>query len=297
MEHKSGFACIIGLPNAGKSSLANALSGDHLSAITHKPQTTRHRIFSILNEDEYQIVLSDSPGFIDDPSYKLQESMNTFVWSSFDDADVLLVTQDAAHKSQLNDHVKKAINNSDVYKILILNKIDIATSEQIKDAVKNWGDVKFDEIIQVSATKKVGVDQLKESLINAMPEGPAYYPKDQITDRSYRFFTSEIIRAKILELYHDELPYSVQVIIDTYQDTKTNKGDDIARISADIYVLRESQKGIILGKGGTSIKRLGTRARHEIEKFIDKKVFLELRVKVKANWRNDERLLKHFGYQ
>lgn len=297
MTHKSGFACIIGLPNAGKSSISNELSGDNLSIINRKPQTTRHRIFSIINGDDFQIVLSDSPGYIDEPGYKLQQSMNSFVWSSFDDADILLVVHDCHNSRILNEEVKKTINKSTCYKILLLNKVDISTEEQILQAKSNWNDVKFNETIEVSATKKMGLNTIMNAILSALPEGPAFYPKDQITDRSYRFFTSEIIREKILQLYHEELPYSVQVIIDNYQDTKTKKGEDLARISANIYVMRESQKAIIIGKGGSSIKKLGTLARQSIEKFIEKKVFLELNVKVKSNWRNDERLLKYFGYQ
>ncbi len=297
MEFKSGFCNIIGHPNVGKSTLMNTLVGERMSIITNKPQTTRHRIIGIVSTDEYQIVFSDSPGFIKDPKYKMQELMNKFVQSTFDDADVMLfVTEPQDEFDDLETFLTK-LRGVEMPLFLVLNKIDTITEESANALVEMWkAKVNFEYTIKISALNKTNIDELLTKIVSKLPPGPEYYPKDQLTDRPERFFVSEIIREKILMNYSQEIPYSVEIGIESYQETKTNDGTPIARITALIFVERETQKMIILGKGGASIKKLGTMARLDIEKFIETKVFLELRVKVKDNWRDDDRTLKYFGY-
>ncbi len=297
MLHKAGFVSVIGLPNAGKSTLNNALAGIDLSIVNPKPQTTRHRILSIVSGKDYQIVLSDAPGYIKDPKYKLQENMNRFVHSVFEDSDICMIVQDSKEAQLLGPEIIKQINAFEGPKILVLNKIDLANEDQLRLLTKQWSErIAPDHIIRTDALKKIGIDQLLQLLIDHLPYSPPYYPKDQLSDRSYRFFVSEMIREKIMELYQDEIPYSVQVIVTEYQETKTKTGEDLVRIYASIIVMRDTQKAILLGKAGKSIKKLGILARKSIEKFIGKKVYLELTIKVKKNWRNDERMLKYFGY-
>lgn len=295
--HKSGFVNIIGRPNAGKSTLLNALIGERMSIITAKPQTTRHRILGLLSDDDYQIVFSDTPGVISDPAYKMQEAMNRFVDSTFEDADIMLLVTGMDENYTADDPIVQQLKNVKVPLFLVLNKIDLSDQATVVAKIQEWQSwLDFKEIFPISALHEQGVPGLLKVIINHLPEGPVYYPKDQLTDRSERFFASEIIREQILEFYHQEIPYSVEVIIDEFKETTTKSGDPLARIRATIYVMRPTQKSIIIGKGGSSIKQLGTAARKGIEAFLQTKVFLDLHVKVRENWRDDEEWLKRFGY-
>lgn len=296
--HKSGFVNIIGRPNVGKSTLMNALVGERMSIITHKPQTTRHRIIGILSEDDYQIVFSDTPGIIEDPSYKMQEMMNTFVHSTFEDADLMIFVTTVEEQYDEEDPIIERLKKVKVPLFLIINKTDLVGPDRVLALIKWWNDrISFKETIPTAALHKRNTDTLLELILRELPEGPAYYPKDQLTDRPERFFVSEIIREKILELYHQEIPYSVEVIVQSFKDAQTKSGDPLIRISAEIFVARKTQKSIIIGKSGSAIKRLGMSARKALETWLEAKVFLELHVKVKDNWRDDDRLLKHFGYK
>gem|GEM_PF-4209 len=295
--HRSGFVNIIGRPNVGKSTLLNALVGERMSIITNKPQTTRHRIIGIVSEDDYQVVFSDTPGVIENPAYKMQEVMNSFVSSTFQDADVMIFLMDA-NESYAEEHAfVERIKKLEVPVFLVVNKIDTIDDTKLLGILKDWSErIDFAEIIPISALNKKGTDALMRNIVKYLPEGPVYYPKDQFTDRSERFLVSEIIREKILEQYHQEIPYSAEVIINSFKEGKTTKGDDIVRMEANIFVERDTQKSIIIGKKGVSIKRLGTEARKSIEKFLGCKVHLELHVKVKGNWRDNDQELKRFGY-
>lgn len=296
--HTSGFVNIIGKPNVGKSTLLNALVGERMSIITNKPQTTRHRIFGIVSDDDYQVVFSDTPGYIENPSYKMQESMNDFVRTSFEDADVVLFLVEIADEPEESHPLLKAMKKLEVPVFLVLNKTDTAEKRAVADKVEAWSMLfEFTEVIPISALHKANTDKLFESLLKYLPEGPAYFPKDQFTDRPERFFVSEIIREKILEQYHQEIPYSAEVMIESFEDTFTKAGEELARISALIFVNRKTQKSILIGKGGTAIKKLGTEARKSIEAFLERKVFLEMHVKVKEGWRDDDRMLKGLGYK
>lgn len=296
--HTSGFVNIIGKPNVGKSTLLNALVGERMSIITNKPQTTRHRIFGIVSDDDYQVVFSDTPGYIENPSYKMQESMNDFVRTSFEDADVVLFLVEIADEPEESHPLLKAMKKLEVPVFLVLNKTDTAEKRAVADKVEAWSMLfEFTEVIPISALHKANTDKLFETLLKYLPEGPAYFPKDQFTDRPERFFVSEIIREKILEQYHQEIPYSAEVMIESFEDTFTNSGEELARISALIFVNRKTQKSILIGKGGTAIKKLGTEARKSIEAFLERKVFLEMHVKVKEGWRDDDRMLKGLGYK
>lgn len=296
-EHRSGFVNIVGRPNVGKSTLMNALVGERMSIITNKPQTTRHRIIGIVSDDDYQMVFSDTPGLIEDPSYKMQEAMNHFVVASFQDADLVLFVTTLEEKYEEDDRIIRFLKKTTVPKILIINKTDIMEDVEVVKMIQDWNKIiAFDETFPISALKKKNTDQLLACILGYLPEGPIYYPKDQLTDKPERFFASEIIREKILMLYKQEIPYSCEVIIEEFKEGKTNSGADIIRIGAVIFVNRKSQKMIIIGKGGGSIKKLGMLARKDIEAFTEKKVFLELFVKVKENWRDDDRYLKSFGY-
>ncbi len=295
--HKSGFVNIIGRPNAGKSTLMNALVGERMSIITHKPQTTRHRIIGILNEEGYQIIFSDTPGFIADTGYKMQEMMNRYVKSTFDDADVMIFLVDPLEEYAEDDPLILQVARIKAPLFLVFNKSDLADERRIDEQerkIKSW--VKPARIYSISAKLGTGVPALLEDIKAELPEGPVYYPEEQLTDRSERFFVSEILREQILEQYHQEIPYSVEIDIESFEETETKDGEELARISALIYVSRKSQKPIIIGKGGSSIKRLGTAARKRMEDFLQRKVFLEMHVKIKEDWRDDERTLKHFGY-
>lgn len=293
--HKSGFVNIIGRPNVGKSTLMNALVGEKMSIITHKPQTTRHRIMGIVSDDDYQVVFSDTPGIVRDPVYKMHESMNRYVWSTFEDADVMLFMTEPGEKYDEDDPIIARLKKVDKPLFLVINKTDKMKPIEILQWIQLWNKrIKFTETVPISALNKDNTDKLFELILANLEEGPVYYPKDQLTDRSERFFVSEIIREKILKHYREEIPYSAEVIIEHYQEPEDE--NEIVRISASINVMRETQKSIIIGKGGSGIKRLGIESRKDIEDFIQRKVFLELLVKVKENWRNDDKMLKRFGY-
>jgi GTPase len=294
---KSGFANIIGRPNVGKSTLMNALVGERMSIITNKPQTTRHRIIGIMSGDDFQVVFSDTPGFIRRPTYKMHEAMNTFVSETFEDSDVMLFVTEPQEIFEDDDPIIVKLKAAKFPKFLIINKIDAfkptVVAAHRESLMKR---VDFAEVIEISALNKLRTEYLLERIKNILPEGPEYYPKDQLTDRPERFFTTEIIREKILLNYRDEIPYSCEVSVDSFKETETKEGKPLSRIAATIYVARENQKVILIGKNGDAIKKLGTDARKDLEKFLEVKVFLELTVKVRENWRDDDKLLKSFGY-
>lgn len=295
--HRSGFVNIIGRPNAGKSTLMNALVGERMSIITAKPQTTRHRIIGLLSGDDFQIVFSDTPGIIKDPSYKMQEVMNKYVSTTFKDADIMLFVTGIDEKYSKNDPIIQQLKSIDIPLYLVLNKIDTVSQEEIIKSLQYWQKmINFAEFFPISALHHKGTKGMLDFIIKSLPEGPVYYPKDQLTDRPERFFASEIIREQIMELYHQEIPYSTEVEIESFKETQTTKGEELIRISATIYVMRPTQKSIVIGKNGIAIKELGTLARKSLETFMETKVFLELHVKVRENWRDDEKLLKRFGY-
>ena len=289
--HKAGFVNIIGNPNVGKSTLMNALVGERLSIITSKAQTTRHRIMGIVNGDDFQIVYSDTPGILK-PAYKLQESMMNFVHGAVDDADVLLYVTDTVEQSDRSESIIERVNNSGIPTIVVINKIDLTTPVALEALVKQWQE-KIPEavIIPCSAKEQVGMAGVLDAILERLPEGEAFYPKDTLTDKTLRFFASEIIREKILLNYDKEIPYCCEIEIDTYKEEPT-----IDRISATIYVSRQSQKGIVIGHKGERLKRVGQQAREDMERFLQKKVFLQLFVKVQEDWRNNERQLRRFGY-
>ena len=294
---RTGFVNIVGRPNAGKSTLMNALVGERMSIITHKPQTTRHRIIGILTGEDFQMVFSDTPGYVKSPTYKMHQAMNRFVEGTVEDADLMLFVFDMTEELEADNPLIEVLKKTEVPILLILNKKDLVAEQRIQDATGWWKKhVKFDAVLAISALKDAQSDSLLEKILTYLPEGEAYYPPDQLTDRPERFFVSEIIREKILRLYDDEIPYAFEVSIEDYKEAKTNAGEDIARIRATIFVMRETQKAILLGKGGLAIKKLGTYARKDIEAFIGSKVFLDLTVKVRDNWRDDEQALQRFGY-
>jgi GTP-binding protein Era len=289
--HKSGFVNILGNPNVGKSTLMNALVGEKLSIITSKAQTTRHRIMGIVNSDDFQIVYSDTPGILE-PKYKLQESMLKFVDTAFTDADVILYVTDV--KKTINKHEKyiSKLANTEIPVLVLLNKIDLSNQLEVVKLTSEWQALLPNaEVFAVSALIKFNLDSVLNKVLELLPEGPPFFPKDSMTDKSERFFASEIIREKILLFYQKEIPYSVEVEIESFKDE-----EKIVRIAAVIYVARETQKGIIIGKGGDMLKKVGTEARKDMESFLGKKVFLEIFVKVKKDWRDSESQLKKFGY-
>ena len=292
MIHKSGFVNIIGNPNVGKSTLMNALVGEKLSIITSKAQTTRHRILGIVNHEEYQIIFSDTPGIIK-PAYELQTSMMDFVKSAFDDADVLIYMVEVGEKELKNEAFFNKIIHSKIPFILLLNKIDKSTKEEVDEKIKYWREkVPNSFVYVISALEKFNVEAVFYKIIELLPEGPPFYPKDQLTDKSERFFVNEKIREKILTHYKKEIPYSVEVETESFIEE-----DSIIRIRSIIMVERDTQKGIIIGHKGTAIKRVGAEARKDLERFFQKKVFIELYVKVNKNWRSDKDQLKRFGYK
>ena len=297
--HRSGFINIIGHPNVGKSTLMNELVGERMSIITNKPQTTRHRIIGILSGEDFQMVLSDTPGVVEKPAYKMHQAMNSFVQSTFEDADLMLLVTDVLEEYKAGDQLLEQLRRQiSIPMFVVLNKIDLVDEEKLEQLKTFWAEqLPNAQVIPISALKKISTDLLLNTLKENLPEGPEYYPKDQLTDRPERFFMSEIIREKIMTLYHQEIPYATQVIIEEFKEDQTVGGKAIARISATIFVERDTQKSILIGKNGVSIKKLGTDARLDMEKFLEKKVFLELFVKVKDNWRNDDFLLKQFGYK
>lgn len=289
-EHKAGFVSIIGKPNVGKSTLMNALIGQKLSITTAKAQTTRHRIFGILNREDLQIVYSDTPGIID-PQYPLQRSMMTFVSESLEDADVILMVVDP-HDEPEDNQVLQLLERKAIPKIIIINKVDLSAQKEIEKQIEKWS-ATLDQalVIPVSALKSFNLDKVFDALIAHMPVHPKYFPEGELSDRTERFFASEIIREKIFLNYKKEIPYSTEVSIDSFKDEK-----DIAKIRAIIYVERDSQKGIIIGKAGASLKKVGIQARKDLEQFLGKQVFLETHVKVEKDWRKKELKLKRFGY-
>ena len=290
-KHKSGFVNIIGKPNVGKSTLMNALVGERISIITSKAQTTRHRIMGILNGDNFQIVYSDTPGILD-PKYKLHDSMMEFVNTAFTDADIILFVVDITDETAVDEKHLEKISNAKVPVLILINKVDLSGQEKLEEKVGYWKDkIKNAEVIPVSAKGKFNVKYIFDRILDMLPDNPPYFPKDQLTDKSERFFVAETIREKILLYYQKEIPYSSEVVIDTFKDE-----EKIVKIRALIIVERESQKGIIIGHQGKALKKTGTEARKAIEKFLNKKVFLELFVKVDKDWRNDEKRLRTYGY-
>ena len=289
--HKAGFVSIVGKPNVGKSTLMNNLMEENLSIITSKAQTTRHRIQGIISGDDFQIVYSDTPGIIN-PQYKLHESMMSFVRESLTDADVILFVTDIFEKFNEQD-VLDRLKHVEVPIIVLINKIDLVKEQsEVEGKIKFWeNELKPLAVVPISALEKFNTGGLLDKLVELIPEHPAYYPKDQFTTSSERFLTSEMIREKILIHYKKEVPYSCEVVINLFKEE-----DSIIHINADILVERDSQKGIIIGKGGLALKRIGTESRKDMEKFFQKKVFLELFVKVEADWRKKDRKLKQLGY-
>ncbi len=296
-KHRSGFVNIIGRPNAGKSTLMNALVGERMSIITHKPQTTRHRIIGILTGDDFQIVFSDTPGYVKTPNYKMHQAMNRSVEGTVEDADLMLFVFDLTEELEDDNPVIEVLKKTEVPILLILNKNDLVAEQRAQDVTGWWRKrIPVTDAISLSALKAPNAAGLLEKIISYLPEGEPYYPPDQLTDRPERFFVSEIIREKILILFSDEIPYSTEVAVEDFKESKTNAGEDIARIRASIFVMRDTQKAIILGKGGSAIKKLGSMARMDLERFLKTKVFLELTVKVRDNWRDDDNALQKFGY-
>lgn len=289
--HKAGFVNIIGCPNVGKSTLLNALVGERLAIITSKAQTTRHRIMGIVSGDDYQIVFSDTPGIIK-PAYKLQEKMMAFVAEAFSDADVFLFITDIFEDIELDEKYIDRLNKIDVPVLVLINKIDKATPEVIEQFTEKWKlKLPKAEVHAISALKEINLDKIMERLIGMLPAGEAYYDKSELTDKPERFFVTEIIREKILKNYKKEIPYSTEVVVEEFKEEPK-----IIRIRAVIIIERDSQKGIIIGHKGEALKRTGTMAREEAEKFFGKKIFLELFVKVDKDWRNNDRRLKQYGY-
>lgn len=291
MSHKSGFVNILGNPNVGKSTLMNALVGEKLSIITSKAQTTRHRIMGIVNGEDFQIVYSDTPGILK-PNYKLQEKMMGYVGSAFEDADIILYLTDVVEKSDKNQLYIDRLAQAEAPVLLLINKIDLSNSDELNKIVENWSKVlPKAEIIPISALKDFNLEYLLKRIIEKLPENPPYFPKDSLTDKTERFFASEIIREKILTNYQKEIPYSVEVEIEEFKDT-----EKLLRMRAIIYVIRSSQKGIIIGHKGEALKKTATEARKDLEEFFGKKVFIEIYVKVSKDWRDKDRTLNSFGY-
>ncbi len=290
--HRSGFVNIVGLPNVGKSTLMNALTGERLSIITPKAQTTRHRIMGIVNDENYQVVFSDTPGYINQPAYKLQANMNDFVDEALEDADVILFVTDKSQKQEEQAHLVELLLKTKAASLVLINKMDLCQQGEVEKLVAYWKEkLPKSEVLAISAASGINSKKVIKKIVELLPVHPAYYDKDQLTDRNVRFFVSEIVREKIFLNYIAEIPYSCQVEVDTYEES-----EKIDKIRCMIYVERESQKMILIGKKGESLKTVGIEARAEIEKFLGKHVHLELFVKVKDKWRNDPISLKHFGY-
>lgn len=290
--HKSGFVNIIGNPNVGKSTLMNALVGERLSIITSKAQTTRHRILGIVSDEDYQIIFSDTPGIIK-PAYDLQESMMSFVKTAFDDADILIYMVEVGETMLKDESFFNKLKHTPLPLLLLINKIDLSNQHVLEEQVHYWKETLPNaQIIPISALEKFNIDTVFQRIIELLPEGPAYYPKDQLTDKTERFFVNETIREKILIHYKKEVPYSVEVETEEFVES-----DTLIKIRAVIMVERETQKGILIGHKGTALKRVGTEARKDLETFFQKKIFLEMYVKVNKDWRTNSRQLKRFGYQ
>ena len=291
MEHKSGYVNIIGNPNVGKSTLMNALVGERLSIITSKAQTTRHRILGIVNDKQHQIVFSDTPGVMN-PAYKLQENMMDFVHGAFQDADILLYMVETGEKELKDEKLFERLKNTDLPILLLLNKIDRVEQDFVKEQILFWKELLPNaEILPISALNKFNLDLVMARIKALLPLSPPYFEKDALTDKSERFFVSETIREKILKYYKKEIPYSVEIEVEEFFDE-----EDIIKIRAIIFVARESQKGIIIGHKGRALKKVGTLARRDMEAFFQKKIFLDLYVKVNKDWRDDDKQLKRFGY-
>ena len=290
-EHKAGFVNIIGNPNVGKSTLMNAFVGEKLSIITSKAQTTRHRILGIVNGDDFQVILSDTPGIIK-PAYQLQASMMDFVKSAFEDADVLLYMVEIGEKALKDEGFFEKIKNSKIPVLLLLNKVDTATQELLEEQVQYWQKMLPNvELHPISALSNFNIKGVFERIIELLPQSPPYYPKDQLTDKPERFFVNETIREKILLYYKKEIPYAVEIDTEEFFEDET-----IIRMRSVIMVERDSQKGIIIGHKGAALKKVGVESRKDLEKFFGKQVHLELYVKVNKNWRSDSKQLKRFGY-
>ena len=291
MEHKAGYVNIIGNPNVGKSTLMNALVGERLSIITSKAQTTRHRILGIVNDEQHQIVFSDTPGVMN-PAYKLQENMMDFVHGAFQDADILLYMVETGEKGLKDEKLFERLKNTDLPILLTLNKIDRVEQDFVKEQILFWKELLPNaEIHPISALNKFNLDLVMTRIKALLPVSPPYFEKDALTDKSERFFVSETIREKILKYYKKEIPYSVEIEVEEFFDE-----EDIIKIRAIIFVARESQKGIIIGYKGRALKKVGTLARRDLEAFFQKKIFLDLYVKVNKDWRDDDKQLKRFGY-
>ncbi len=291
--HRAGFVSIIGKPNVGKSTLMNALVGERLSIVTSKAQTTRHRILGILNGDDFQLIYSDTPGIIQ-PKYELHNAMMSFVYSSLEDADVVLFVTDIYEKHDEEPVVERLRKMVDTPIILLVNKIDQADQATVEAKLAYWQEhlPNATEVLPISALNAFGTERVLESVLEKLPVHPEYYPKDELTDKPERFFAAEMVREKIFKLYKKEIPYSCEVTVEEFKEE-----ENIIHIRGVIYVERASQKGIVIGKGGEALKKVGTWAREDMEKFFNKKVFLEMHVKVNENWRTDPKALSRFGYQ
>ena len=291
-RHRAGFVNIIGNPNVGKSTLMNALVGEKLSIVTAKAQTTRHRIMGIVNGDDYQIVYSDTPGILK-PNYRLQQSMMNFVDTAIGDADIILYVTDTIEKGDKNEEYISKLQKIECPVVLVINKIDINSQEQVQELMGWWKEQLPKAIIfPASAQEKFNLDNIFDAIVENLPYAPAWYDKDVFTDKNLRFFASEIVREKIFLNYKEEIPYSCEVVVEEFKE-----GAERYDISAVIYVMRDTQKGIIIGKGGQSLKKVGTQARIEMEDFFQKKVFLSLFVKVDPDWRESKKELRKFGYE
>lgn len=291
--HKAGFVNIVGLPNVGKSTLMNALVGERLSIISPKAQTTRHRIIGIVNEPGYQIVFSDTPGYVNQPGYALHRTMNTYVHQSFEDADVLFLITDKYQKIDEQAFLISQLSQTKVAVVVVFNKLDLCREGELEEWQVRWKqELPMANFVPISAKDGTNIDKLIEFVVKNLPESEAYYDKDSLTDRHIRYFVSEIVREKIFLNYQKEIPYSCQVVCEEYKEA-----DDMDRIRCTIFVERESQKNIVIGKGGSSLNKVGTEARLAIEEFVGKKVFLGLFVKVKPNWRNNDQTLRSFGFE
>ena len=292
MKHRAGFVNIIGNPNVGKSTLMNALVGEKLSIVTAKAQTTRHRIMGIMNGEDWQIVYSDTPGILR-PNYRLQQNMMNFVDTAIGDADVILYVTDVIEKQDKNEEYIAKLQKIECPVVLVINKIDISNQEHVQSLMDWWSEqLPKAEIIPASAQERFNLENIFDAILEKLPEAPAWYDKDVFTDKNLRFFASEIIREKILLNYSQEIPYSCEVEIEEFKE-----GSERYDISAVIYVMRDSQKGIIIGKGGQALKKTGTQARLDMEDFFQKKVFLRLFVKVDPDWRENKKELRRFGYE
>ncbi|WP_299583240.1 GTPase Era [uncultured Sunxiuqinia sp.] len=291
MTHKSGFVNIIGNPNVGKSTIMNALVGERLSIITKKMQTTRHRIKGIVSGEDFQIVYSDTPGILK-PNYKLQESMMKFVNTALIDADVILYVTDVVEKADKNEEYLEKIRKSNAPVIVLINKIDLSNQGEVMKQYEYWKDLlPAADVFAISATERFNIGPIFDRILELLPEAPPYFPKDELTDRNDRFFVSEIIREKILLYYQKEVPYSVEVEVEEFKEE-----EKLLSLRCVINVARDSQKGIIIGHQGAALKKVGTQARKDLEEFFQKKVFMQLYVKVAKDWRDKDRMLGNFGY-